>query len=75
MGRLTATFGKRLVTLGKYLLATKIISAATSALSEIFITSSKRAIEFEAALANLAAVAGASKEEVALFGSGSTKGC
>ena len=67
MGRLTATFGKRLVTLGKYLLATKIISAATSALSEIFITSSKRAIEFEAALANLAAVAGASKEEVALF--------
>ena len=67
MGRLTATFGKRIVTLGKYLLATKVISAATSALSEIFINSSKRAIEFESALANLAAVAGASKETVSQF--------
>ena len=67
LGGLTATFGKRIVTLGKYLLATKLISAATDFLSEIFINASKRAIEFEAALANLAAVAGASKETVAQF--------
>ena len=57
-------FGKRLATLGKYLIATKLISAAVGGLSAIFIGGARKAIELDKAFADLSAVAGLTVEEL-----------
>ena len=57
-------FGKRLTTLGKYLIATKLISAAVGGLSAIFIGGARKAIELDKAFADLSAVAGLTVEEL-----------
>ena len=50
--------------LGKYLIATKLISAAVGGLSAIFIGGARKAIELDKAFADLSAVAGLTVEEL-----------
>ena len=56
--------GKRMRTLGTYLLASAGLTAAIAALNEIFINSAKRAIALEKAIADVGAVAGLTEQEL-----------
>lgn len=66
-------------TLARFAAAGALVAAATKALNFIFVESFKRAVEFEKALGNLAAVGGATQKEIeqlgkaALDAAGSTK--
>ena len=79
MSSLTSGFGARLVTLGKYLVATKLIQLAIQAIGLFTVTAAKRAIAFDGALGDLGAVTGQSGDELRNFGeiakgvAGSTK--
>ena len=57
--------GGRIATLGKYLLATKLIQLALVALRVIFIDTAKEAIKFDGALGDLQSVTGSTNEELA----------
>jgi len=66
--RFTKAFSGRIGTLAKYLLATKLIQLGIQALSTLFITTTKRAIEFDGALGDLGAVTGESGDDLKAFG-------
>jgi hypothetical protein len=68
MSSLTKGFGPRLVTLGKYLVATKLIQLAIQAIGLFTVTAAKRAIAFDGALGDLGAVTGQSGDELREFG-------
>lgn len=67
MSRLTGGMSGRIKTLGKYLLATKLIQLGIQFLSTIFITATNRAIEYDGALGDLGATTGKSGEELKAF--------
>ena len=78
-GRMTGALGARISTLGKYLIATKLIQLGVQALSALFVGTTKASLAFANAMGNLAAVTEASQEqmgrlrEVALETAGVTK--
>lgn len=63
-GSAIGRMGKRMRTLGTYLLASAGLAAAVAALNEIFINSAKRAIALEKAIADVGAVAGLTEQEL-----------
>ena len=68
MGRLTSALGTRIGTLGKYLIATKLIQLGIQALTTAFVTSTKEAIKFDGAVGDLGAVTGKSGAELENLG-------
>ena len=68
MGRLTSALGTRIGTLGKYLIATKLIQLGIQALTTAFVTSTKEAIKFDGAIGDLGAVTGKSGAELEELG-------
>lgn len=63
-GNAITRMGKRMRTLGTYLLASAGLTAAIGLVNELLIKSAKRAIALEKALADVAAVAGLTTEEM-----------
>jgi hypothetical protein len=68
MSRLTGALGTRIGTLGKYLIATKLIQLGIQALTTAFVTSTKEAIKFDGAVGDLGAVTGKSGAELENLG-------